>query len=319
MPGTEKRARNFLFTISVAGEGNEHKLLGISNIRQVIEAFTHNESTRIDTISLAGHLNVDNITVREAPFMGCIGEAAPNFVFEVAVDGTTVARCRRISGLGVRWEVIENRESNKITTQKLWGHRSYPEITHDVVIDWQDGWVLYNYLKKVAEVVGPGDQFAEAQANCPYTVDVTITAKRQDGKNVAKWTLHRAWPTNWTPISDLAADANDVGLETITWVVAPVPGAQGITEDMTTYFSSEHLVSTQWYDFVSKAFDLPEKKDLIISIYHPGAQPGKDKPVGKLKLFNAWPSEITYGDLNASDNAVLTRDITITFEGIRVI
>jgi len=319
MPQVERRARNWLFTMSIAGEGGEHKLISVSNLRGIIEPIDHNESSRIDTISLAAHFNVDNLTVREAPIMGCIGEPAGNYLFEVEVNGDTVARCRRLAGLGVRWEVTDNRESDQLGTQKLWGHRTYPEVTLESVIDWQDGWQLYKKIfTKLGEFTGPGPQFVRTLANCPYVFDVNITLVRNDGQRVAKWALHRAWPTNWQ-LSDLSADANEVALESVTFRVAPLPGGAGITEDMLTRFSGEHLVSSAWYDWVAKAYDVPEKKDLILNIYHPGAQPGKDAPAGRLKLFNCWVSEISYSDFDATANEVATRDLTITFEGVRAI
>jgi phage tail-like protein len=319
MPWTEQeqRARTSLFTISIAGDAAEHAVLGLSGLRRLTDVIEFTDSGRVDFISLAGHLNVENITVRDAPIAGCLGEVAGNFLFEVRIGGKTVAHTRRVSGLGVRWEVIENRESWNLGTQKLWDKRRYEEVTHDVVVDWQEKWQLYEYVKKLGEWRGPGKAFSVVEGfDCDYAQDVIIAALANDGSEIARWTLYRAWPSSWRPISDLAADSREVGISSVTWVVANLPGSPGIREEILRPRSPQGLVSEAFLTWVAKAYDVPERKDLIVNFYLPGLQPGKDAPVARIKLFNAWPSRVTYQDFDANANDPLTREIEITFDGL---
>lgn len=313
----EQRARVSMFTVSVGGDASEHQVLALSGLRRFTEVIEHTDSARSDYIALAGHLDVDTITIREAPIAGCLLEPVGNFLFEMRIGGKPVAHLRRISGLGVRWEVINNRESTSLATQKLWDKRRYNEITTEAVVEWSERWQLYEYVKKLGEFTGPGKAFAVVEGfTCDYVQDVVIAALANDGTEVARWTLYRAWPTSWRPISDLDASTSDVGLVTATWQVAPLRGSEGIREEILRPLGKEQLVSQAFYKWVASAYKVPERKDLIVNFYLPGMQPGKDAPVARVKLFNAWVSRIEYQDFDASRNEVLTREIEVAFDGL---
>jgi len=314
---TEQRARNFLFTIEVAGSKTEHKLLGVSGLQAVINPVEVRESNRIDIGRLAGHATVDNFTVREAPIKGCLDEPVGNFLFELEIQGGPVLHLRRVSGLGVTWQAIENKESNELAIQKLWGHKSYPDITVEAVVDWESKDQFKKYLDKVANFTGPGPQFAHAEATCPYIQDAVLRVLSNDKEVRATWKIRRAWVLNWTPLGDLDATADDVAIERMTLALDPLPNSQGIAEDIFSPFEPAQMGASEWYDFVAAAWDIPYKRDLILHTYDPGQNPGKDQPKASYKVFNAWVSEIRYGDFDANADEILTREVTITAEGIK--
>jgi len=306
-----------MFTVSVGGDPGEHQLQGLSGLRRFVEEREFSTSSRSDFIKLAGHLDTDTITLREAPIAGCLGEPVGNFLFEIRVGSTPVAHTRRISGLGVRWDQMNNRESTQLATQKLWDKRRYNDITHDVVIEWTEQWQLYDYVKKLGEFSGPGKAFATVDGfTCDHVQDLHIVAMANDGTEVAKWTLYRAWPSSYRPIPDLSADTAEVGLSTVTWVLAPLMGAPGIEENIMRPLGNDQMVSQAFYKWVAKSYEMPERKDLIINMYLPGLQPGKDAPVSKIKLFNCWVQEINYQDFDANANDTLTRELVIQYDGL---
>lgn len=321
MPWTEQeqRARVSTFTVSVGGDVGEHQLLGLTNPERSVETRDWSPSSRSDWIQLAGHLNTNTITLREAPIAGCLGEPVGNFLFEVRIGSaaTPVAHCRRISGLGVRWDAMDNRESNSLATQKLWDKRRYNQVTHDVVIEWTEGWQLYDYVKKLGEFSGPGRAFSTVEgATCDHVQDIIIAALSNDGSESAKWILRQAWPVSYRAISDLASDNADVGLSSVTWTVANTMGTPGIEEQIIRPLGKNQMVSQAFYDWVAAAYEMPQRKDLIINMYLPGLQPGRDAPVGRLKLFNCWVQEINYQDFDASRDEHLTRELTVQFDGL---
>lgn len=312
----ENRARVSMFTIEV--DGQEHQVQAVTAPRRFVEVMEYTNSARVDYISLAGHLDVDTITIREAPVAGCLLEPAGSFLFDLEIGGKPIGHVRRISGLGVRWETINNRESTRLSTQKLWDKRRYNEVTTEIVVEWSEKWQLYEYVKKLGEFSGPGEAFSTVDGfTCDHVEDVVITLRANDGAEVAKWKLIRAWPVSYRPISDLDAATSEVGLVTVTWQVAPLRGTEGVIETILRPLSKEQLVSQAFYKWVAAAYSVPQRKNIILNLYNPGLVPGKDDPVGRLILYNAWVSRIEYADFDASRSEVLTREIEVTFDGFR--
>jgi len=314
--GTEQRSRGNLFTVSIVGDGAEHKLMSISNIQRVINEIDHTESDRIDHVILPGHMTMENITFRDIPLSACY-DVAPNFLFELVVDGKTVGHLRRISGLGVRWDVVDNQESNNLNTQKLWFKRHYNAITTEVVVEWSEKWQLWEFAKLLGYHGGPGQAFSTVDGfTCEFRKEIQIIAKDYTGEEIGKWRIHGGWARVWVPHSDLSADSTTVGTMSIEWRIANLPGSPGIEEELINKLGKEHTISQAWYDWVAKVYDVPERKDLVINIYQPGQIIGKDEPVGRLKLFNCWVAEVNYQDFDASADEILTRDVVVAYDGI---
>ncbi|MDD3492404.1 MAG: phage tail protein [Candidatus Thermoplasmatota archaeon] len=311
----EQRGRAGFFTVNVGG-GPEHQLLGVSGLRRFVENDEYASSADIQFINLAGHLDVDNITIREAPIAGCLGEPVGQFLFDLLIAGEPVAHVRRISGLGVRWDTGPNRESDSLATQKLFHKRRYPAVTTELVVEWTKKWQLYDYVKLLGEFSGPGKAFSVVDGfTCDHVRDIMIVAKSSDGEESARWVLSRAWPMSYR-ISDMSSDSTDPLIVSVEWVVAPAGQAPGVTETIKKRLGTGQLVSGEFYDWVASAYDVPKRKDLMLNFYLPGLQPGVDSPVSRIKLFNCFPSEVTYGDFDASADGRLTREITVTFDGL---
>ena len=311
----EQRGRAGFFTVTCGGE--EHQLLAVTGLRRFVQNDEFTTSASLDFINLAGHLDVDNLTLREAPIAGCLGEPVGQFLFELRIGGTKIGHVRRITGLGVRWDVGTNRESDSLATQKLFYKRRYPAVTTELVVEWKEKWQLYNYVRKLGEFSGPGAAFSVVdEFVCDHVQDVTIVAKASDGEDVAKWTLFRAWPMSYR-IGDMSADSTDPLLVSVEWVVAPRGDMPGVSEKIIRPLGRGQLVSPKFYQWVAKAFDdVPKRETLILNYYLPGLQPGVDAPVARTRLFNCFTSEVTYQDFDAAADGRLTREITVAFDGM---
>lgn len=318
---SEQRARKGLFTVSVVGaSGGEHKLQGISGLERTVETIDGvSESTRLGKIDLPAQLNTGPITFSEAPFAGCGDMPAANFYFEVEVDGEPIAHVRSVSGLGVNWDIVENRESTSLNVQKLWDKFTIPEITINQVIELSSGNPLYKAMKKMGEIQGPGEGFSVVGgATCDYRGNWVVRLKNRGGDIVAQWTVVSAWPSRYVPMDDWSADGGDVGMRSITLRSAPVVGSPGIIEEVSSWATAagSGLVSDTFLEWASSIFNsAPTRKNLVINHYHPDAIPGSAEPLKTIKLFNCWPSSLNYGDLDAGSPALATREVVMACDG----
>lgn len=317
---SEQRARKGLFTVSVVGHGQEHKLQSISGLERVIETIDGvSESTRLGKIDLPAQLNTGNITFSEAPFAGCGDTPAANFYFEVEVNGTVVAHVRSVSGLGINWDILENRESDKLNVQKLWDKYTIPEITISQVIELSGDNPLYTEVQKLGKIQGPGEGFSTVGgATCSFRGNWVIRLKNRGGEVIAQWKIYQAWPSRYVPMNDWTAEGGEVGLRSLTLRSAPVVGEPAIEESVSAWATAagSGLVSQPWLTWVSDIFkNAPTRKNLVISHYHPDAIPGAAEPLKRFKLFNCWPSSVTYGDLDASSPALATREVVMACDG----
>jgi len=317
---TEKRARRGLFTVSVIGAGGEHKLQGITNLERTVEMIDNvSESTRNSKISLPAQLNTGPITFSEAPFAGCGDMPAGNFFFEVLHQGEVIAHTRSVSGLGIEWPISESRESTSLNVQKLWDKYTVPEITIQQVIELTEGNPLLTAMEKMGKIQGPGEGYSVVGgASCAYRGDWIIRLMNRGSDEVAKWILHGAWPSRYQPINDFDADGGDVGLRSLTLRLAPTAASPAIEETVSSWANAagSGLVSQAWLTWISAVFRAaPTRKNLSINHYHPDAIPGTDEPVKTYKLFNCWPSSISYQDLDAGSPALATREISMACDG----
>jgi len=313
----ERRARKGLFTLSVVGKPGEHKLQSVSGFRQAIDLIEGaSESTRIDKFDLPSQLNMEALTLREAPFAGCGDQPEGNFFFSLYLNGTEVAHVRSVSGLGVNWAVSENRESTVLNVQKLFTKRTTPEITIKQVIELSEGDALFDEIAKMGTYQGPGRAFSVVGgATCAYRGDWKISLKKRDGSEVASWTIYQAFPNSYTPFDDLDATSDDVALRTLTLRSSPAFGTINIEERVSSWPGGGQIVSPDFLLWVSSAFNLPTRQTLVLNLYHPDALPGAGEPVKRWKLFNCWPSTVTYQDLDAGSPALCTREVGIAYDG----
>jgi len=317
---SEQRARKGLFTVAVIGQGKEHKLQGISGLERVIESIDGKSgSTQLSKFDLPAQLNTSNVTFTEAPFAGCGDMPTGNFYFEVELDGEVIAHVRSVSGLGVNWEVMESRESTSLNVQKLWDKYSVPEITIQQVIELSEGNPLYTAIQKLGKVQGPGNGFSVVGgAVCAYRGNWVIRLKKRDDSIVAQWKLYSAWPSRYVPMNDWAAEGGDVGLRSLTLKMAPAAGQPAIEETVSSWSTAAGggLVSSDWLSWCSSILSqAPTRKNLSINHYHPDAMPGQDQPLKVYKLFNCWPSSLTYSDFDAGSPDLATREVVMACDG----
>jgi len=313
---TEQRARRGLFTVSIIGTDGEHKLQGITGLERTIETIDgKSESTRLGKFDLPAQLNTGAITFTEAPFAGCGDMPAGNFYFEVELDSTPVAHVRSVSGLGIDWAIMENRESTLLNVQKLWDKYTVPEITIQQVIELSEGDQLFDAIEKLGRIQGPGNAFSVVDgATCAYRGNWTIRLKNRGGDVIAQWTIYGAWPSRYVPINDYDADGGDVGLRSLTLRTAPVAAQPPIMESVSSWATAagSGLVSPTWLTWCSSIFtQAPTRKNLTINHYHPDALPGVSEPLKRFTLFNCWPSQLTYSDLDAGSPDLATREVVM--------
>lgn len=313
---TEHRARRSIFTVSVVGAGGEHKLQSITGLEHNTELIDPvSESTRLDQYVLPAQFNIGNITFKEAPFAGCGDQPASNFLFEVNLNGQPIAHVRSITGIGAHWAIMENRESTSLNVQKLWDKRSIPEITLNQVIELSEGNPLYKEISKLGKYQGPGKGYSVVGgAQCSYRGDWTIILRNREGDEVVRWRLYSVFPSRYQPINDMDATAGDVGLRSLTLRSSPAAGIIPLEEIVSSY-PTKGLVSQAWLQWIASGFSLPSRKDLTINLYAPESLPGQGEPLKRWKVFNAWPSEINYQDLDAASPALATREIVMACDG----
>lgn len=136
-----------------------------------------------------------------------------NFNFRIFIGGKEVAACKKMSKVSGSVEVVKFRAGNDTSTvnELLPGRASYDPVTfesgltHDASFQtWADTLLRNNWMD--------GDRAAEPA----FRQDVEIRVFDHDGKSLVKvYTLHNAWVSKYTASSDLAADANEVLIESL--------------------------------------------------------------------------------------------------------
>jgi phage tail-like protein len=120
-------------------------------------------------------------------------------MFTIAIDGLPDSVFQEVSGIGIETEVIEFREGGGGGVRKMPGISKYPNL---VLKRGYTGSVdLYDWAAARDDT---GDVVRR-------TVSIALTAR---GREVARWTVHRAWPVKWDAPT-LNAKGNDVPMETI--------------------------------------------------------------------------------------------------------
>lgn len=129
--------------------------------------------------------------------------------FSVEIDGVTAAVFREVSGLGLETELVEMREGSGGGIRKVPGLMKFPNIV--LKRGYTGNNELYDWA---ASRTDRGDVTRR-------TVSITLTSGR---RQIARWTVHRAWPVKWTGPS-LNAAGTDVAMETVELA------HEGITRD----------------------------------------------------------------------------------------
>jgi len=136
-----------------------------------------------------------------------------NFNFVVLLGGIEVAACRKVSGLTASVEVVKFRAGNSLSTvdEVSPGRVMYEAITLEAGItndtafkDWANA--LIHHEGKLTP--------RSAEPLFRRTVEVQVR-DIDNGNPVKKFTIYNAWVSKFTALSELAADANEILIETI--------------------------------------------------------------------------------------------------------
>lgn len=135
-----------------------------------------------------------------------------NFNFKIVMGGIEVAACRKMSALDATVNTVKFRAGNDLSTvdEALPGRCEYQPVTFESGVtndrtfeDWANQLVHHEGRPE-----RPGDP--------DFRREVEVHVMDVDGTTlVRKYTLHRAWVSKYTAMSDLAGDGNDVIVETL--------------------------------------------------------------------------------------------------------
>lgn len=132
-----------------------------------------------------------------------------NFKFRVKWDGRYVAGVSRVSRLSRVTQVIEFRDGGApFSIHKLPGRTTYEPITLERGVTHDRDFEAW------ANKVWPADTTAGlAMSVKDFRKDVRIELLNEAGQLVMAWQVYRCWPSEYTALADLDANANSVAIE----------------------------------------------------------------------------------------------------------
>ncbi|MES2639552.1 MAG: phage tail protein [Myxococcota bacterium] len=136
-----------------------------------------------------------------------------NFNFRIWIGGKEVAACHKMSKLSASVEVVKFRAGSdqSSVSELLPGRTAYDPVTLEGGVTNDptfQAWAT-TLVRNRWDTKG-----REKEPN--FRQDVDIRVYDVDNKTVVKfYTLHNAWVSKYTALSDLAGDANEVILESI--------------------------------------------------------------------------------------------------------
>jgi phage tail-like protein len=137
-----------------------------------------------------------------------------NFNFRIVMGGIEVAACRKMSGLTGSIDVVKFRAgNNRASNEELSPGRAHYEpvtleagLTTDREFErWALQLIRHDQITDPPRVSDP--DFRREVEIFVYDID--------NNRPVKKFVLHRAWVSKYTAMSELAAEANEVLIETL--------------------------------------------------------------------------------------------------------
>ncbi len=134
-----------------------------------------------------------------------------NFRFKVKWDGRYVAGISKVSALSRSTEVIQHRDgADHSHSRKSPGRSDYEAITlergvtHDVEFErWANKIWLFG--------AGQGGQMSLAD----FRKDIKLEFMNEEGKVVLAYDIYRCWPSSFTALPELDANANLVAIQSL--------------------------------------------------------------------------------------------------------
>jgi phage tail-like protein len=136
-----------------------------------------------------------------------------NFNFRILLGGIEVAACKKMSGLTGSVDVVKFRAgNNKATNEEVSpGRAHYEPVTLEagLTTDMEfERWALMLIRHELTPGLRATDpDFRREVEIFVYDID--------NNRPVKKYILHKAWVSKFTTMSELAAEANEVLIETI--------------------------------------------------------------------------------------------------------
>lgn len=142
------------------------------------------------------------------------------YKFSVMIDGFERAAFQKVTGMKSSVEVVEYREGNMPDRmEKFAGMMTYDAVTLERGISYDDD--FRKWMEQTCDVVNGIDQVpvsasprARGDFGDSYRKDVTITLYDKKGTRVKRYTLLKAFPSEYT-IGDFDATSNDVVLSSL--------------------------------------------------------------------------------------------------------
>ena len=136
-----------------------------------------------------------------------------NYNFRVLFNNLEVAACRKISGLTGTVEVVKFRSGNSLSTvdELSPGRVHYEPVTLEAGLT-QDTTFQDWALQLIRHEATPG--FRAAEPDFRRTVEILVY-DLDFNRAVKKFTLRNAWVSKFMPMSELAAEANEILIETV--------------------------------------------------------------------------------------------------------
>jgi phage tail-like protein len=137
-----------------------------------------------------------------------------NFNFRIVMGGIEVAACRKLSGLTGSIDVVKFRAGNNTASNEELspGRVHYEPVTCEAGLTtapefeaWATQLIRHDQITTPPRVSDP--DFRREIEIFVYDIDNNLPVK--------KFVLHRAWVSKYTAMSELAAEANEVLIETI--------------------------------------------------------------------------------------------------------
>jgi phage tail-like protein len=136
-----------------------------------------------------------------------------NFNFRIYMDGSEVAACRKMSMLEVTVNTVKFRAGNNLSTvdEMMPGRVEYKPVVFESGLTNDDTFQTW-----ALQLANHDAQAAPRVREPEFRREVEIHVYDIDNQTIVrKYTLHRAWPSRYTAMSDLVGDGNDTIIETL--------------------------------------------------------------------------------------------------------
>lgn len=294
-------------------EGEDVVVQSVQGYGRDMNRMDVNQTTNDDVIELIKNVFAEDVKVRYVPnwvyketdvdHMYHHDHSPPvnNFNFEIefaAPETSIVTSARSVKGIGVKVGVKEITQSTSMTPVKVAGNRSFPKVTLSQVVKSRDvpsGGSFYEWIENTANW-----DYYRADVN---TMDIYVRALARDMETTRMtWILRDCYPLGYNG-KKLEAQSQKVMLRDLTVKPRTIEVSPG-----------RHNAFT---DFAHSIFDTPERKNLHLKVYKRSeiGPNGAGTPTNRFKLYDTWAKKLMVDQLNASEDGILTHELTLDVGG----